>query len=156
MRFICISCPNLLHFQPGICYNLAMKRILIISLILITAVIVLTACGSTVPERLVGEWQCADSPSGNAMYTGMYTMTIQEDGSFSIVDTEAGNPCIAGTMKGDDTGKLGILELTCNTDDFDPPICWPNFKPNSSVRYKIIDNDTIKLGYVGIWLTFNK
>ncbi len=58
--------------------------------------------------------------------------------------------------EGDDTGKLGILELTCNTDDFDPPIGWPNFKPNASVRYKIIDNDTIKLGYVGIWLTFNK
>lgn len=117
---------------------------------------ILTACGSTVPERLLGDWKCADSPSGNAMYTGMYSLTIEESGSFAITDTDAGKVCVSGTMKGDDTGKLGILELSCDKEGFQPPVCWPNLKQNSRLRYKIIDDDTIKLGYVGIWLTFNK
>lgn len=114
----------------------------------------LTGCGSSVPERLVGDWHADDSPSGNNMYIGFYEMSIEKDGTFSIFDAEAGNPGISGTMKGDDTGKLGILELNCNEEDFDPPICWPNLKKNSRVRYKIIDDKTIKLGYVGIWITF--
>ena len=59
-------------------------------------------------------------------------------------------------MKGDDTGKLGILELTCNEDNFNPPVCWAKMQTQSRVRYKIMDEKTIRLGYVGIWLTFTK
>ena len=70
--------------------------------------------------------------------------------------TRQGNPGISGTMKGDDTGKLGILELTCNEDDFDPPVCWSKMQTKSRVRYKIMADGTIRLGYVGIWLIFNK
>ena len=132
------------------------KRVLLITTLVIVAIMAFTACGSAVPDRLVGDWNCDDTPSGNNMYVGFYAMTIESNGNFSIYDAEAGNPGISGTMKGDDTGKLVILELKCDTEDFDPPICWPNLKPNSRVRYKIVDENTIKLGYVGIWMTFRK
>ena len=41
-------------------------------------------------------------------------------------------------------------------DDFDPPVCWAKMQTKSRVRYKILNENTIKLGYVGIWLTFTK
>ena len=112
--------------------------------------------GPKVPERLIGEWDCAPLASDEMTDTSFYALTIKENGEFSLYDKAAGNPGISGTMKGDDTGKLGILELTCDEDDFDPPFCWPKMKHKTRVRYKIIDDNTMKLGYVGIWLTFTK
>ena len=137
-----------------------MRKILVLTFALTAAIIMLvafTGCGgSKVPERLVGEWQCADLASDGYTDTSFYALTIEKDGTFSLYDFAAGNPGISGTMKGDDTGKLGILELTCNEDDFDPPVCWAKMQKNSRVRYKIMDENTIRLGYVGIWLTFTK
>ena len=137
-----------------------MRKTLVVTFALTAAIIMLvafTGCGgSKVPERLVGEWQCADLASDGYTDTSFYALTIEEDGTFSLYDIAAGNPGISGTMKGDDTGKLGILELTCNEDDFDPPVCWAKMQKNSRVRYKIMDENTIRLGYVGIWLTFTK
>ena len=116
-----------------------------------------TGCGgSKVPERLVGEWQCADLASDGYTDTSFYALTIEKDGTFSLNDEAAGSPAISGTMKGDDTGKLGILELTCNEDNFNPPVCWAKMQKQSRVRYKIMDENTIRLGYVGIWLIFTK
>ena len=88
--------------------------------------------------------------------TSFYALTIESDGTFSLYDQASGNPGISGTMKGDDTGKLGILELTCEEEDFDPPACWAKMQTKSRVRYKIMDENTIRLGYVGIWLIFTK
>ena len=137
-----------------------MRKILVLTFALTAAIIMLvafTGCGgSKVPERLVGEWQCADLASDGYTDTSFYALTIEKDGTFSLYDVAAGNPGISGTMKGDDTGKLGILELTCNEDDFDPPVCWAKMQKNSRVRYTIMDENTIRLGYVGIWLTFTK
>lgn len=137
-----------------------MRKIFVVTFALTAAIIMLvafTGCGgSKVPERLVGEWQCADLASDGYTDTSFYALTIETDGTFSLYDIAAGNPGISGTMKGDDTGKLGILELTCNEDDFDPPVCWAKMQKNSRVRYKIMDENTIRLGYVGIWLTFTK
>ena len=62
----------------------------------------------------------------------------------------------AGTMEGDDTGKIGILQLNCEKKNFKPPQPWHSLDRDDSIRYKIIDKKTIKLGYVGIWLTFTK
>ncbi|MGX8774550.1 MAG: hypothetical protein ACSW8G_05785 [Bacillota bacterium] len=122
----------------------------------ITMLIAVTGCGGAkVPERLVGQWDCAEYASDETTETGFYALTIEDNGTFSLYDT-VGNPGISGTMKGKDTGKLGILELNCNEDDFDPPSCWSSLKNNSRIRYKIMSEDTIKLGYVGIWLTFTK
>ena len=121
----------------------------------ISLLIVVTGCGEKVPERLVGQWDCAEYASDETTETGFYALTIEKNGHFSLYDT-VGNPGISGKMKGDDTGKLGILELSCNEDDFDPPFCWSSLKKNSRIRYKIVSDDTIKLGYVGIWLTFTR
>ncbi len=136
-----------------------MKRILITTLAVITVIAmagIFSGCGgSKVPERLIGQWECADLASDGYTDTSFYALTIEKDGTFSLYD-ETGNPGISGTMKGDDTGKLGILELSCNEDDFDPPVCWAKMQKNSRVRYKIMDENTIRLGYVGIWLTFTK
>ena len=123
----------------------------------VTMIIAFTGCGGPkVPERLVGQWECAPLASDEMTDTSFYALTIESDGTFSLYDEGAGNPGISGTMKGDDTGKLGILELTCNEDDFDPPVCWAKMQTKSRVRYKIMDENTIRLGYVGIWLTFTK
>ncbi|MCR5035404.1 MAG: hypothetical protein K6B42_08325 [Clostridia bacterium] len=122
-----------------------------------TLCIAFTGCGgSDVPERLVGEWDCAPLASDQMTDTGFYALTIEEDGTFSLYDKTAGTSGISGTMKGDDTGKLGILELTCDEDAFDPPVCWAKMQTKSRVRYKIMDENTIRLGYVGIWLIFTK
>ena len=137
-----------------------MRNKLVILFAFTAAIIMLvafTGCGGPkVPERLVGQWQCADLASDGYTDTSFYALTIEEDGTFSLNDEAAGSPAISGTMKGDDTGKLGILELTCNEDDFDPPVCWAKMQKNSRVRYKIMDENTIRLGYVGIWLIFTK
>lgn len=137
-----------------------MKKTLITVIALAAAVALaaaFTGCGSPkVPERLIGQWECADLASDGYTDTSFYALTIEKDGTFSLYDAGAGNPGISGTMKGDDTGKLGILELTCNEDDFDPPVCWSKMQTKSRVRYKIMADDTIRLGYVGIWLSFTK
>jgi hypothetical protein len=137
-----------------------MRKILVLTFALTAAIIMLvafTGCGGAkVPERLVGEWQCADLASDGYTDTSFYALTIEKDGTFSLNDEAAGSPAISGTMKGDDTGKLGILELTCNEDDFNPPVCWAKMQKKSRVRYKIMDENTIRLGYVGIWLIFTK
>lgn len=122
-----------------------------------TILIAFTGCGGPkVPERLIGEWDCAPLASDQMTDTSFYALTIQEDGTFSLYDKAAGNPGISGTMKGDDTGKLGILELTCDEDDFDPPVCWAKMQHKARVRYKIMTDGSMRLGYVGIWLTFTK
>ena len=135
-----------------------MKRILVTAVAIVAAItllITVTGCGEKVPERLVGQWDCAALASDETTDTSFYALTIEKDGTFSLYD-KVGNPGISGTMKGDDTGKLGILELNCNEDDFDPPYCWSSLRKNSRLRYKIMSDDTIKLGYVGIWLTFTR
>lgn len=128
----------------------------VLGTIIFILIFTLSACGSAVPERLVGEWTCDPESSGNHLDTSYYALRIDETGEFSIYDFEAGNPGISGTMKGDDTGKIGILELSCDSEEFNPPVCWPNLKENSRIRYKILDENTIKLEYVGIWMTFRK
>lgn len=137
-----------------------MNKILITTIVLAAVIAIAALCtgcgGAKVPERLIGQWECADLASDGYTDTSFYALTIEKDGTFSLYDQAAGNPGISGTMKGDDTGKLGILELTCNEEDFDPPVCWAKMQPKARVRYKIMSDGTIRLGYVGIWLIFTK
>lgn len=136
-----------------------MKRIILKTtaiLAVLTITIVLAGCGSAVPERLVGNWQCEPEPSNGSMDTSMYSISIEDDGTFSLDNADTGKAAISGTMEGDDTGKLGIIELSCDESSFDPPECWSSLHTNSRVRYKTVGDDTIKFGYVGIWLTFHK
>ena len=136
-----------------------MKRVFVTVLAITMAIAVaavFTGCGTKVPERLVGHWKCEAMASDQVTDTSFYALTIEKDGTFSLYDFAAGNPGISGKMKGDDTGKLGILELTCDEDDFDPPFCWSKMQTKSRIRYKIMDENTIRLGYVGVWLTFHR
>lgn len=127
-----------------------------VTVLAVAMMILFTACGGpTVPERLIGEWQCDSKASNQVTETGFYKLSIEESGEFSLYDAEAGNPAMSGTMKGDDTGKIGILELTCDKEDFDPPACWV-VNENCRLRYKILDDKTIRLGFSGVWLTFRK
>ena len=125
--------------------------------VVMTMLIAFSGCGGPkVPERLIGEWDCAPLASDEMTDTSFYALTIEEDGTYSLYDKTTGKSAMSGTMKGDDTGKLGILELTSDEKNFDPPACWAKMQTKARVRYKILDEAAIKLGYVGIWLTFTK
>lgn len=125
-------------------------------LVVLVVVFALTACGSAVPERLVGDWQCSDYSSGNKYDTSFYSLSLSKDGTFSLDNADTGKADLSGSMEGDDTGKIGILQLNCDKKNFNPPQPWHNLHKDSRIRYKIINDNTIKLGYVGIWLTFTK
>ena len=137
-----------------------MKKIFVTAIALtavMTMLIAFSGCGGPkVPERLIGEWDCAPLASDEMTDTSFYALTIEEDGTFNLYDKTTGKSAMSGTMKGDDTGKLGILELTSEEKNFDPPVCWAKMQTKARVRYKILDEAAIKLGYVGIWLTFTK
>ncbi|MDD4199998.1 MAG: hypothetical protein PHS19_01265 [Eubacteriales bacterium] len=131
------------------------KKTALLAIIFIL-VFTLAGCGSPIPERLVGEWKCDDRSTGNYVDTSFYALSIEDSGNFNLYDFETGNPGISGTMEGDDTGKIGILQLNCDKEEFNPPLCWPNLKTDSRIRYRIMDENTFRLGYVGIWMTFRK
>ena len=77
-----------------------MKRILTVTLALAAAMTMLIAfsgCGGAkVPERLVGQWECADLASDGYTDTSFYALTIENGGVFSLYDEDAGNPGISG------------------------------------------------------------
>ena len=126
-------------------------------LLVISGIFLVTGCGQTynAPAAIVGQWNCHDRASDETTDTSFYALTVDEDGTFSLYDQAAGNPGISGKMYCDDTGNLGIINIECDGDDFDPPICW-NISQEARLRYKAVSKDTIKLGYSGIWLIFDR
>lgn len=126
-------------------------------MLVIACIICVTGCGQkyNAPAGIVGEWTCQEFASDETTDTSFYALTVSEDGAFSLYDQAAGNPGISGNMYCDDTGNLGIINIECNADDFDPPVCW-NISQNARLRYKVLNKDTIRLGYSGIWLTFDR
>lgn len=120
-------------------------------------VLAMTGCGSkyNAPAGIIGQWNCEEYASDEATYTGDYVLTVNEDGSFNLYDAKAGVPGISGNMYCDDTGNLGIINLECIEEDFNPPPCW-SLSQEARVRYKVIGEDKIKLGYIGCWLTFTR
>lgn len=125
-----------------------MKRIIMV----LVCIALLCACGkkeeslASNPE-FIGKWQCAESPLEHPdYYTGYLMWSINEDGSFSIYDAEAGNPGIAG--------KLQIisdkeLQLNCNTeDDFDPPVTWEDIEETQIVTYEFVKENEIHVTFV--------
>ena len=100
----------------------------------------------------VGEWDCQDSTleeRGNEdyAYVGYFTLRVEEDGSFSMYDGEAGNPGISGMMypETDET-----VELHCDKDDFDPPFSWAGFSAQETLTYEIVEEN----GTDVLYLTF--
>ena len=127
-----------------------MKKYQSIAVILLS-IMILCACGKTDegltnhPE-FVGRWQCAEAPLENPdYYTGYLMWMVNEDGSFSMYDAEAGNPGI--------TGKMQIisekeLQLECDLEeDFDPPVTWENMEGNQTFTYEFVGDKEIRVTF---------
>ena len=129
----------------------------IFALLAVSLLMIITGCGQSynAPAGIVGQWDCRDTASDETTDTSFYALTVDEDGSFSLYDEASGNPGISGKMYCDDTGNLGIINIECDDADFDPPVCWSIGK-EARLRYKVVSKDTIKLGYVGVWLIFDR
>ena len=114
-------------------------------------IIMLCACGKESegleghPEFL-GKWQCAEAPLEHPdYYTGYLMWVINEDGSFTMYDAEAGNPGIQGNMQiVSDTE----LEFVCDTEeDFDPPVTWESMEETQVVSYKFTNDTEIQVTF---------
>lgn len=111
----------------------------VVILVMLISVTGLCACGKTNkglgnnPE-FVGKWQCAKNPLEHSdYYTGYLVWAIEEDGSFTMHDAEAGNPGIAGNLA---VISKNEIQLNCNTeDDFDPPVTWESMKETQVLTY---------------------
>ena len=104
-----------------------------------------TGCGSDRKiEPFCGEWNCQENAVGNdEIYTGYMELDVQEDGSFSIFDAEAGNPGITGKMKIDSDDAL---TLYCDDNvDFDPPATWETMDKTQQIQYVFSDENTLQL-----------
>lgn len=107
-----------------------------------------------VPLSLTGQWDCRETASDGETDTGFYALTISENGEFSLYDT-TGNPGISGTMAYEGDKSSGTVTLDCAEDDFDPPFCW-GIEPDAVLEYEVSGEDTIRLGYEEVWLTFDR
>lgn len=117
--------------------------------------------GGIVPYDLIGEWDCLDSAPDSESGYGYLHLRIEEDGSFSLYDQEAGNPGIAGTMNlvnaPEDLQNIteGTLDIICGDEDFDPPFCW-DIDYEDSLDFAVPESMQLKLGHGGKWLTFEQ
>lgn len=127
-----------------------MKRYFTLTLLLLCFVF-LTSCGSEPVvdqedyNRLLGYWECQDTTleeRGNeeSHYVGCYGLRVFDDGTFTLVDVEAGNPGIAGWMYPDGGGNM---PLKCDEGDFDPPYHWMamGMKTDSTLQYSFHENN---------------
>lgn len=119
--------------------------------VILLCVMALCACGKKnagledYPE-LIGRWQCAEAPLEHPdYYTGYLMWAINEDGSFSIYDAEAGNPGIAGELQ---IVSDKEIQLNCNTEDgFDPPVTWEDMKETQAVIYEFVEEKEIHVTF---------
>ena len=135
-------------------------------IIFVICTILLCSCSQTseglenYPE-FVGKWQCAEAPAEHPeFYTGYLMWRINDDGSFSMYDAEAGNPGISGNLK---VVSENELKLECNMEeDFDPPVTWEDMEGNQTFAYEFAADDELRVTFThgdGEWvstLTFTK
>lgn len=126
------------------------KRKSIVAVLLF--IMVLCACskkneGLKDCSEFIGRWQCAEAPLEHPdYYTGYLMWVINEDGSFSMYDAEAGNPGIAGELQIISDKEL---QLDCNTeDDFDPPVTWEDMQETQVVIYEFVEEKEIHVTFV--------
>ncbi len=132
-----------------------MKKIFCIALCII---VVLACCGCGEVKEVnkdalapfVGEWDCQESTleergDEGYLYVGYFTLRVEEDGSFSMYDGEAGNPGMAGMMYPEDDGTV---YLDCDKDDFDPPFSWSGISTKETLNYQIVNEDGIDVLYL--------
>ena len=108
-----------------------MKKIFCIALC-VAALLACSSCGNDKAVNkdalapFIGEWDCQESTleeRGNEdySYVGYLDLRVEEDGTFSMYDGEAGNPGMYGKMYPETDGTV---ELDCAENDFDPPYHW--------------------------------
>ena len=120
-------------------------------ILLLFCIIMITACGKTKAEKtdvdlFTGEWKCADHPLENeSYYTGFLMMYIQEDGSFRMIDAEAGNPVISGRIEFLSDKEL-VLKCSIE-DDFDPPPTWQSMNEEQEITYRITEDGELRMTY---------
>ena len=114
-------------------------------------IMMLCACGKKsegleANPEFVGRWQCAEAPLEYPdYYTGYLVWAIEEDGSFSMFDAEAGNPGIAGMIQNISENEL---ELACNTeDDFDPPVTWESMGETQIFTYEFVTDQELRVTF---------
>ena len=134
-----------------------MRKKLIALCVIMSFVVIAWGCSSAkLPDELIGEWTCEEFASDGETATDFYAMYINEDGSFSLYDT-VGNPGIAGRMTLEKVEKndrnQGTVKISCDTDDFDPPVCW-NITEEAELKYEILGSGKIRFGHNDIWLSF--
>lgn len=134
------------------------KRVAICLTLVISAVLALGLGGCTsekydvVPEALTGIWSCKEEASDGETYTGFYALYINDDGTFSLYDT-CGNPGISGILGAEEEGESGIVHISCDGEDFDPPACW-DLEKEDELQYEKLDNGQMRLGHNDVWLGF--
>lgn len=134
--------------------NKQIQPISIFTALFLVVMISLSGCGSFsagVPKSFVGYWTCEDTASDGKTDTSYYVMEIENNGSFSIYDVEAGNPGISGKM-GNDNGKS--IECKFDRGEFDVPSCWTIDSSRATFEYEI-SNDTLKLCHNNVWMIFH-
>lgn len=96
---------------------------------------------------LEGDWQCQEKPEQEEysdIYVGYIFLCIEDDGSFSMYDAEAGNPGISGTLT---INFDGTMTLDCSdSKEFDPPTSWGDMKKVQDVTYEY-NGDVLKLTF---------
>lgn len=95
----------------------------------------------------VGKWDCQESTLEERgyegyLYVGYLVLRVEEDGTFSLYDAEAGNPGMAGKMYPDAGGSV---ELDCSKDDFDPPFSWTGISTNAELSYQFLTENGMEL-----------
>lgn len=120
-------------------------------LVILLCVMILCACGNknigldNYPE-FIGKWQCAEAPLEHPDYYTAYLMlVINEDGSFSMYDAEAGNPGLKGELQVISDKELS---LDCNPeDDFDPPPTWQSMNEEQVIEYSFTEDGQLHMKY---------
>ncbi|MGF6375795.1 hypothetical protein M2140_000865 [Clostridiales Family XIII bacterium PM5-7] len=96
-------------------------------------------------EPFVGAWECEGNPLNDPQYyTGYLKLEIQEDGTFSMYDAEAGNPGLSGKLIINENDEL---ELDCDEVEFDPPPNWSDMKTKEILKYKFKSEKKMHLTY---------
>lgn len=132
-----------------------MKKIFCIALCII-AVLACCGCGETKEVNkdalspFVGKWDCQESTleergDEGYLYVGYFTLRVEEDGSFSMYDGEAGNPGMSGMLYPEDDGTV---YLDCDKDDFDPPFSWNGISTKETLNYQIVNEDGMDVLYL--------
>lgn len=124
-----------------------------VAAVIIIVIMGLAGCSDKiVPSGLVGIWSCGEMASDGTTPTGFYAMYVNSDGTFSLYDT-CGNPGISGTLSASEDGQKGTVKLKCESDDFDPPMCW-DIDKKAELDYELLEKGQMRLGYKGVWLNF--